>query len=92
MGDTEDKGGGDVQDTIHVNPFDPDSIDEAIKELEKRKERIHKCAEALIRKLTNLGVEKAQELVPVDTGVARASIIGYLDEAEGVGIISAGGY
>lgn len=92
MGDTEDKGGGDVQDTIHINPFDPDSIDEAIKKLEKRKERIHKCAEALIRKLTNLGVEKAQELVPVDTGVARASIIGYLDEAEGVGIISAGGY
>ena len=31
MGDTEDKGGGDVQDTIHINPFDPDSIDEAIK-------------------------------------------------------------
>ena len=41
---------------------------------------------------TDLGVEKAQELVPVDTGTARSSIIGYLDEAEGVGIISAGGY
>ena len=81
-----------MQDKITINPFDPDSIDEAIKKLEKRKERIHKCAEKLIQRLTDLGVEKAQELVPVDTGTARASIIGYLDEAEGVGIISAGGY
>ena len=81
-----------MQDKITINPFDPDSIDEAIKKLEKRKERIHKCAEKLIQRLTDLGVEKAQELVPVDTGTARSSIIGYLDEAEGVGIISAGGY
>ena len=81
-----------MQDKITINPFDTDSIDEAIKKLEKRKERIHKCAEKLIQRLTDLGVEKAQELVPVDTGTARSSIIGYLDEAEGVGIISAGGY
>ena len=57
-----------MQDKITINPFDPDSIDEAIKKLEKRKERIHKCAEKLIQRLTDLGVEKAQELVPVDTG------------------------
>lgn len=50
------------------------------------------AAEKLIQRLTDLGVEKAQELVPVDTGTARSSIIGYLDEADGVGIISAGGY
>lgn len=31
-------------------------------------------------------------MVPVDTGVAQASIIGYIDEAEGIGVISAGGY
>mgnify|MGYP003242076226 CR=1 FL=1 len=65
-----------MQDKITINPFDPDSIDEAIKKLEKRKERIHKCAEKLIQRLTDLGVEKAQELVPVDTGTARSSIIG----------------
>ena len=68
-----------MQDKITINPFDPDSIDEAIKKLEKRKERIHKCAEKLIQRLTDLGVEKAQELVPVDTGTARSSIIGYLE-------------
>ena len=62
-----------MQDKITINPFDPDSIDEAIKKLEKRKERIHKCAEKLIQRLTDLGVEKAQELVPVDTGTARSS-------------------
>lgn len=49
-----------MQDKITINPFDPDSIDEAIKKLEKRKERIHKCAEKLIQRLTDLGVEKAQ--------------------------------
>lgn len=79
-----------MQDKITINPADPDSIDEIVKKLEKRKERIHKCAETYTR-LTDLGVEKAQELVPVDTGTARSSIIGYLDEAEGVGITGAGG-
>ena len=60
MGNTEDKGGGDVQDTIHINPFDPDSIDEAIKKLEKRIVRLQKRAESLFRNLTNLGVDKDQ--------------------------------
>lgn len=77
---------------IVINPLDPDSIKAAIKELEKQKEHIHKCAEDLTRLLMNLGVEKARDLVPIDTGVAQASIIGYLDEAEGIGIIRAGGY
>lgn len=81
-----------MSDTIHINPFDPDSIDEAIKELERRKEHIHRCATELVRILTELGVEKAQELVPIDTGAARDSIVGYMDETEGVGIIIAGGH
>lgn len=81
-----------MTDKIVINPLDPDSIAKAIKELEKRKEHIHKCAEDLVRLLTNLGIEKARDLVPVDTGVAQASIIGYLDETEGIGIIRAGGY
>lgn len=81
-----------MTDKIVINPLDPDSIAKAIKELEKRKEHIHKCVENLVRLLTKLGVEKARDLVPVDTGVAQASIIGYFDEAEGIGIIRAGGY
>lgn len=92
MGDSEDQGGGEVTKKITVNPLDPDSIRNAIKELQEEKERIHKCAESLVRLLTNLGLEKARELVPIDTGVAQASIIGYLDDAEGIGIIRAGGY
>lgn len=81
-----------MSNTIRINPFDPDSIDAAIKELEKRKRAIHKHAEELTQLLTNLGVEKARDLVPVDTGVAQSSIIGYIDDAEGIGIIRAGGY
>lgn len=81
-----------MSNTIRINPFDPDSIDAAIKELEKRKRAIHKQAEELTQLLTNLGVEKARDLVPVDTGVAQSSIIGYIDDAEGIGIIRAGGY
>lgn len=81
-----------MPDAIRINPFDPDSIDAAIKELEKQKREIHKCAEELTRLLTNLGVEKARDLVPVDTRVAQSSIIGYIDDAEGIGIIRAGGY
>lgn len=81
-----------MSNTIRINPFNPDSIDAAIKELEKRKREIHKHAEELTQLLTNLGVEKARDLVPVDTGVAQSSIIGYIDDAEGVGIIRAGGY
>lgn len=81
-----------MTDKISINLFDPQSIDAAIKELQKRKQHIHTCAENLTRLLTNLGVEKARDLVPVDTGVAQASIVGYLDEADGIGIIRAGGY
>lgn len=77
---------------IKINCLDPKSIDDAIKELEKYQESLDEKAESLVRLLTNLGIEKARELVPVDTGVAQASIIGYVDDAEGIGIIKAGGY
>jgi len=77
---------------IRVNPLDPNSIDEAIKEIEAYKSFVDEKAQELVRLLKELGVEKAQELVPVDTGVAQASIIGYLDDDSGRGIIKAGGY
>ena len=78
--------------TIKVNALDPKSIDAAIKKLEEYQKGIDEKMGQLVRLLTNLGLEKARDLVPIDTGVAQASIIGYVDEAEGVGIIRAGGY
>ena len=76
--------------TIKVNPLDPDSIDKAIAEVEKYEKFIAEKAQELVRLLKELGVEKAKELVPIDTGVAQQSIIGYMDENKG--IIQAGGY
>lgn len=78
--------------TIKINALNPKSIDAAIKQLEEYQKGIDEKMEQLVRLLTTLGLEKARDLVPVDTGVAQASIIGYVDEAEGVGIIRAGGY
>ena len=75
---------------IKVNPLDPDSIDEANAEIERYETFVAEKAQELVRLLKELGVEKAKELVPVDTGVAQASIIGYMDEDKG--IIQAGGY
>lgn len=75
---------------IKVNPLDPDSIDEAIAEIERYETFVAEKAQELVRLLKELGVEKAKELVPVDTGVAQQSIIGYMDENKG--IIQAGGY
>lgn len=75
---------------IKVNPLDPDSIDKAIAEVEKYEKFIAEKAQELVRLLKELGVEKAKELVPIDTGVAQQSIIGYMDENKG--IIQAGGY
>lgn len=77
---------------IKINVLNPKSIDDAIKQLEDYQKSIDEKMEQLVRLLTNLGLEKSRDLVPIDTGVAQASIIGYVDEAEGVGIIRAGGY
>ncbi len=77
---------------IKVNPLDPDSIDKAIAEVEKYEKFVAEKAQELVRLLKELGVEKAKELVPVDTGVAQESIIGYMDDEAGRGIIMAGGY
>lgn len=81
-----------MKKVIKINALDPNSIDDAIKQLEEYQKSIDEKMEQLVRLLTNLGLEKARDLVPIDTGVAQASIIGYVDEADGVGIIRAGGY
>lgn len=81
-----------MEKKIKIHCLDPDSIDAAIEELEKYKKDISLKVEQLVKLLTELGVEKAQELVPVDTGVAQASIVGYMNEDSGIGVIKAGGY
>ncbi len=77
---------------IKINCLNPDSIQAAIDRLEKRRREVDQKAASLVRLLTQLGLERARDIVPIDTGVAQASIIGYIDEAEGIGIIRAGGY
>jgi len=76
---------------IRVNPLDVASIDAAIAELEKEKKFVHEAAAEIVRTLTMLGEQKAKELIPVDTGEAQASIIGYVLDEDNVGIISATG-
>ena len=72
---------------IKVNALDPKSIDAAIAELEKYKKSLEYKVDQLVHLLTNLGIEKARDLVPIDTGVAQASIVGYVSDEDGIGII-----
>lgn len=76
---------------ISINPLDPDSIDKAIEELEKTKKAIHQAALDIVKTLTEMGTEKAKELIPVDTGEAQASILGYVLDDECIGVINASG-
>lgn len=76
---------------ITINPLDAESINEAIKELEKIKESVHEAAVEIVKTLTELGTAKAKELIPVDTGYAQASILGYVLDEGRIGVINASG-
>ena len=77
---------------IKINPFNPDSIDAAIAQLDGYQQDLdHKC-QMLVELLTSLGVTFAQEKVPVRTGTAMGSIFAYFDEDNHRGLIVAGGY
>lgn len=76
---------------IKVNPFSVESIDRAIAELDEYIESLDAKTNELARRLTEMGVVKAKELVPVDTGEAQNSIFGYI-ENDGKGIIVADGH
>lgn len=76
---------------ITINPLDTESINEAIKELEKIKESVHEAAVEIVKTLTELGTAKAKELIPVDTGYAQASILGYVLDEGRIGVINASG-
>lgn len=75
---------------IKVNPLDPDSIDDAIAEIEKYEKFVEQKSREFVELLTDLGVEIAKNKVPVRTGQAQSSIVGYV--YDGNGIIKAGGY
>lgn len=78
--------------TISFNPLDPDSIDNAIKEIENYIEFVEEKARELVIELTAMGKMRAVETIPVRTGTAMSSIDAYLDEDGNKGIIRAGGY
>lgn len=78
--------------TIKVNPLDPDSIDAAIEEIEEYERTVDAKSKELVEQLKDLGIEKAKELIPVYSGEAKDSIIGYVDADTGKGAIVAGGY
>lgn len=50
-----------------------------------------KCNE-IVKRLNDMGIEKAKSLCPVDTGEARDSIVGYVDESNHTATIVAGGH
>lgn len=76
---------------ITVNPLDTESIGAAIKELEETRDFIHTAAVEIVKTLTEMGTAKAKELIPVDTGYAQASIIGYVLDEGRIGVINASG-
>jgi len=76
---------------IKVNPLDIASIDAAIEEVEKQKQLVQTAAREIVKTLTQMGEQKAKELIPVDTGEAQASIVGYVLDEDNIGIIKASG-
>ena len=78
--------------TIKVDPYDKESIKRAIKAVKQYKKDLEQKTAQLVRAMVQEGLINARDIVPIDTGVARSSITGYVDESTGTGIIRAGGY
>ena len=68
------------------------SIREAKKKVEDYRKDLERKTRLLVQTLVDEGFLKAREFVPVDTGVAQSSIIGYVNSDTGKGIIRAGEY
>lgn len=68
------------------------SIRNAQQKVEEYRRELEEKTKLLVSELVKEGFLKARALVPVDTGVAQSSIIGYVDGDTGTGIIRAGGY
>lgn len=79
-----------IKKKIVINPFDSQSIDKAIEELEKEKKEIEKRVQKLIDAMCQEGEYTAKLLLThIDTGETYSSIMGYRDGEKG--IISVGG-
>ena len=76
---------------IKVNPFSVESIDRAIAELDEYIESLDAKTNELTRRLTDMGVLRAMDLVTVYSGEALNSIHGYIEDS-GKGIIVADGH
>lgn len=75
---------------ITINPLSTESIDEAIRQIERYEKSLDEKLKEFIARMVGEGKMKAIEYVPVNTGVAMNSIAGYIEG--GRGIIWAGGY
>jgi hypothetical protein len=75
---------------IKLNPLNTQSIQDAIDHIEKKRTGVKGVSKEVMQRLIDLGVAKAKELCPLDTGATIESIRGYVDE-DGKGVIVAGG-
>lgn len=69
-----------------------DGIGKLIDDLAEYKKSLDDKCNEIVRRLEEMGVERAKALCPVDTGEARDSIIGYVDEGEHTATIIAGSH
>lgn len=67
-------------------------ITKLIEDLTAYKESLGDKCNEIVRQLEEMGLEKAKALCPVDTGEARDSIVGYMDEGEHTATIIAGSH
>lgn len=69
-----------------------EGIGNIIDGLEKYRDSLDDKCNQIVEELMNMGVEYAKSICPVDTGEARESIYGFMDEVDHTATIVAGGY
>lgn len=69
-----------------------EGIGNIIDGLEKYRDSLDGKCNQIVEELMNMGVEYAKSICPVDTGEARESIYGFMDEADHTATIVAGGH
>lgn len=69
-----------------------EGIDKLIADLTEYKKSLGEKCNEIVRQLEEMGVERAKALCPVDTGEAKDSIVGYMDEESHTAAIIAGSH
>lgn len=69
-----------------------EGIGSIISQLEDYRDSLEDKCNEIVQQLKDMGIEKAKALCPVDTGEARDSIVGLMDESNHTATIVAGGY